>query len=155
MAPALTAVVLSVAISSESVLADQSFDEWSRLSALGREEIRITLHRGTRLRGMVRDVFDDVLVLDSHGSWRDVPRADVCDIAVDRPTRRNEVEPIVIGGAWVGIILGGKLSSAEGIGPLIGGGMLGVVVGWVVGNARAIARARHRWVSVYHRRAAC
>jgi len=93
--------------------------------------------------------------LDSHGSWRDVPRADVCDIAVDRPTRRNEVEPIVIGGAWVGIILGGKLSSAEGIGPLIGGGMLGVVVGWVVGNARAIARARHRWVSVYHRRAAC
>ena len=62
MAPALTAVVLSVAISSESVLADQSFDEWSRLSALGREEIRITLHRGTRLRGMVRDVFDDVLV---------------------------------------------------------------------------------------------
>ena len=154
MAHALTAVVLSVAISSESLLADQSSDQWSRLSAFGREEIRVTLHRGARLRGAVREVFDDVLVLDSHDSWRDVPRADVCDIAVDRPTRRSEVEPIVIGGALVGVILG-TLSKEEGIGPQARGGMLGVVVGWVVGSVRAIARARHRWVSVYHRRSAC
>jgi len=114
------------------------------------------LHRGARLHGTVRDLFDDLLVLDSQGGSRDVPRSPICDIAIDRPTRRSEVEPIVIGGALVGVILGGKLSKAEeGLGAQIGGGMFGAVVGWVVGSVRAIARARHRWVSVYHRRSAC
>src|SRR5262245_58144815 len=151
----MLSLTLVVCILPFPTAAHESLDEWGRLSLFGRQEIRVTLHRGERLRGTVRDLFDDLLVLDSHGSWRDVPRAEVCDIAVDRPTRRSEVEPIMIGGVAVGIILGGTLSKAEGVGSQIGGGLLGAVVGWVVGNVRAIVRARHRWVSVYHRRSAC
>jgi hypothetical protein len=155
MTNALTAVMVSVAIGSQPLLADKGFDEWSRVASFGREEIRITLRGGTRVRGAVRELFDDVLVLDTQGRWRDVPRADVCDVAVDRPTGRSDPHPIIVGGMLAGIILGGKLGKDEGIGPLIEGGLIGTVVGWVVGTGRAIARARHRWVSVYHRRSAC